>query len=357
MLKNLNKRMVDQVNDILISRIKMECPLCGEVHLVEERERDSTAIIKDEKISYKQKYYRCVNSDEDEACFIPASLMNENLLAARNAYRTAHHMLTSNEIVALRKQFGLTQKDFAKMLGWGEATVARYETKLIQDETHDDVLKKVREDALEARKYLERNRTQFPAEQYAGVLEIINQEIERTSSKFLTKKKIEASYIRYVDDHEANGGVILNIDKVCNMIKFFANHSSELFKVKLMKLLWYSDALSYKQYGHAMSGLVYQHMKMGALPIANRDLMDLVPVQILEDELNQVVSYKLLPSLDFDESVFSKEEQEVLCAVLKKFRNYTGKDIAAYMHEEVAYTQTAERGIIPYSLSKQIRDF
>ena len=121
------------MKDILISRIKMECPLCDEVHLVEERERDATAIIKEEKISYRQKYYLCVNSDEDENQFVPAKLMDENLLSARNAYRVVHNMLTSDEIIALRKKYDLTQKEFAKMLGWGEATIARYETKLIQD--------------------------------------------------------------------------------------------------------------------------------------------------------------------------------------------------------------------------------
>ena len=34
-----------------------------------------------------------------------------------------------------------------------------------------------------------------------------------------------------------------------------------------MKLLWYIDNLYYNQYGKAMTGLVYTHQKMGALPI------------------------------------------------------------------------------------------
>lgn len=98
-------------------------------------------------------------------------------------------------------------------------------------------------------------------------------------------------------------------------------------------------------------------MPMGALPIAHSDLMELVPVETIVDEYAQFDSYKILPDVDFDEDVFSVEEKAVLYAVLDKFKNYTGREIADYMHEEVAYTQTEDREVIPFSLSKMIRPF
>ncbi|MBR4290176.1 MAG: SocA family protein, partial [Oscillospiraceae bacterium] len=110
-------------------------------------------------------------------------------------------------------------------------------------------------------------------------------------------------------------------------------------------------------YNVSMSGLVYQHMPMGALPIVHSDLMDLVPVETIVDDYSQYESYRVLPSPDFSEDVFSAEEKDVLNAVVRKFRNYTGKEIANYMHEEVAYTRTKDREIIPYSLAKMIRPF
>ena len=60
---------------------------------------------------------------------------------------------------------------------------------------------------------------------------------------------------------------------------------------------------------------------------------------------------------DFSEDVFTAEEKDVLYAVLNKFRNFTGKSIAEYMHEELAYRQTREYEIIPFYLAKQIRPF
>jgi len=343
------------MKDIFVEKIMIECPMCGETHYVEKRQRISKAKIKDEYVEFNECYYKCLNDTELGGEFVPSKLMDENLLAARNAYRIAHQMMTSHDIVALRKKYGVTQKEFALMLGWGEITVARYETKLIQDETHDDVLKAVRDDALEARRYLERNKDSFTEERFNQILETIDREIDTTSVEYFALRKIEARYIRYQGDVNATGGIKIDTEKVRNMMNFFAQKCMSLFKVKLMKLLWYSDALYYQKHNVSMSGLVYQHMPMGALPIAHADLMELVSVEIIEDNNNQSISYKILPDKYFDEDVFTEEEKQVLYAVVNKFGNYTGKEIANYMHEETAYINTRENEVIPYSLAKLVR--
>ena len=118
----------------LIRKIQMECPLCDKIHEIEERTRIAKTIIKGEEVNYEETYYFCLNSDEDENEFVTGKMENENLLNARNAYRRAHELLTSDEIVAIRESYGLSQVDLAKLLGWGEETISRYENKAIQDD-------------------------------------------------------------------------------------------------------------------------------------------------------------------------------------------------------------------------------
>ena len=60
-----------------------------------------------------------------------------------------------------------------------------------------------------------------------------------------------------------NGFTVLNIDKIEAMISYIAEKVSNLFKVKLMKMLWYSDVLSFIGDGFAMTGMVYRHEPMG----------------------------------------------------------------------------------------------
>ena len=43
------------------------------------------------------------------------------------------------------------------------------------------------------------------------------------------------------------------------VISYIAENISNLFKVKLMKMLWYVDAFSYKLNGCSMAGMVYRH--------------------------------------------------------------------------------------------------
>ena len=116
-------------NGTLIRKIHMSCPLCDKTHEIEERKRTTTIIIKGEEVTYEERFYFCANSDEDENEFETGTMTNENLLNARNAYRVKMGLLTSDEIVAIRESYGLSQVDLAKLLGWGEATISRYESR------------------------------------------------------------------------------------------------------------------------------------------------------------------------------------------------------------------------------------
>ncbi|MEW4413738.1 type II TA system antitoxin MqsA family protein [Clostridium sp. AN503] len=128
----------------LIRKIHMNCPLCDKIHEVEERKRDTTMTVKGEEVAYEEKFYFCANADEDEAEFESGSMTNKNLLNARNAYRVKKGLLSSDEIVSIRENYGLSQVDWAKLLGWGEATISRYESKAIQDEAYDTMFRLVK---------------------------------------------------------------------------------------------------------------------------------------------------------------------------------------------------------------------
>lgn len=47
----------------------------------------------------------------------------------------------------------------------------------------------------------------------------------------------------------AHGNADLSLDKVVDVIRYFASSKNvtNLYKVKLMKLMWYADVLAYKK--------------------------------------------------------------------------------------------------------------
>lgn len=343
----------------LIKRIYVkDCPICDQAHEIEERETLIQAKIKGEIITYKEKYYYCKNADPDEREFVPTKMANKNLLAARDAYRKKHHLLSSSEIVDLRKDYNLSQVELAQLLGWGEATISRYESKSIQDESHDGMLQQIRKDPLIILNLLERNGSKFTQDKKKSIQEKVKRNLDLYGRENLSRQALESNYVAYLKPSDKNGQKRLNIDKLEAIISYFAFHVADLYKVKLMKMLWYVDSLSYKKYGYGITGLVYQHKSMGALPIGHRNMVDLANINVQEEWSNS--GYEMIhfyPSDKVKYSVLSVQDKEILDAVIAKFKDYNAKDIIRYMHEELAYKKTNEDEIISFSLAKKIRDF
>ena len=143
-----------------INRIEMQCPICGRKHEVEEISHKVTTIIKSEKIRYDAYYYICNAAAEDNE-FETGELLNRNIRNAQNSYRKVHGLLTTDEIVELREGYGLTQVELANLLGWGEATISRYESKAIQDESYDMMLRLIKDNPTYALQLLEKNSLKF----------------------------------------------------------------------------------------------------------------------------------------------------------------------------------------------------
>ena len=60
-----------------------------------------------------------------------------------------------------------------------------------------------------------------------------------------------------------------------------------------MKLLWYADFLFYKLYDKSMTGLVYQHLPLGAVPVAYNQILELPSIKVIEEMHNDYIGYKI----------------------------------------------------------------
>ncbi len=355
---NDKERRYIMENSTLIRKIHMDCPLCDKTHEVEERKRLATITLKGDKVSYEERFYFCAKADDTENEFESGSMSNSNLLNARNAYRVKHGLLTSDEIVAIRDSYGLSQVDLARLLGWGEATISRYESKAIQDEAYDTMLRLIKDNPLQALEFLKKNNNKFPSAKRFEVRAKIVEKLDSYGKEYLTRQAFEGEYANFEEPSDSNGFVLLNIDKIEAAISYIAENVANLFKVKLMKMLWYADALSYKVNGYAITGLVYRHNEMGALPIGHYSLMNLENLNIHEEvSINYDSMLHIYPSNDMDYSVLSDGDKNILDAVIRKFKNYKAKEIVDYMHDERAYRETNPGDIIPFSIAKEIKDF
>lgn len=342
-------------NSTLIRRVHMECPICDKVHEVEERTRQVMITIKGEEVIYEERFYYCAYVEEEEAEFESTKMSNENLLNARNAYRRKQGLLTSEEIVAIRESYGLSQVDLARLLGWGEATISRYESKAIQEEAYDVLLRLVGDNPLMALEFFKKNEKKFSDVKGKELRGRIIEKIEESGKEYLTRKAFEGEYAAYDIPSDSNGYTKLDIDKLEAIISYLAKEDSKLVKMKLMRMLWYLDALAYKKNGCAMTGLVYRHEEQGALPVGHCSLMNLQGVNVKEEvngDYNMVVH--VYPNERMDYSVIGDEEKKILDVVVERFR--VSKENVENMKEGEVYERTSVGAVIPFSLVRESKE-
>ena len=334
----------------------MNCPICGKNHEVELKERKAITIIKGLKVEYDEKYYICPDSEGDNE-FTTGSMENENLLNARNAYRKQKGLLTSYEIVEIRERYGLSQVDLSQVLGWGEATISRYESKAIQDAPYDNILRLIKNNPLVLYYFYIRNKENFNKNKEAVFLERINEELSKHGRENIARNKLESFYLNYMEPSITNGFQVLNIDKLELVINYLAKHVKYLYKVKLMKMLWYTDILFYQKNKKSLTGLVYQHANMGALPIGHDAILQLDNV-VFEEELAEDydnVRYHIMYNEKIDLKTLSNDEKRIIDSVITKFDTMKTKDVVDYMHEEEAYKKTKDGEIIDYNWADLIQ--
>lgn len=339
----------------ILKKELMNCPLCGKTHELELRESIATLEVKGDRVYFKEKYYICNNLKKNN-CFEKDEMSDENLLEARDAYRKKNQLLTSKEIKAIRNKFKLTQADFAIILGLGEVTITRYETKQIQDVSIDQIIRFVNDNPFVLLEYLEKRKDKFSDKKYNEIKENIKNSI---SKELIEINNLKIKYINFDEENEDNGNCILDIDKLSNVVAYIANKMQEekieLKKVVLMKILWYIDALRYKKYNKSLTGLVYVHEEFGALPIGHEEIMYLPSIEFIKKQINEEqFQYKIFKKNNYKIKKFDSKDQEIIDKVINKFKNFRSSEIADYMHKEDAYKNTMLLQIIPFSLTKTL---
>ena len=125
------------------------------------------------------------------------------------------------------------------------------------------------------------------------------------------------------------------------VILFFALNQVDLYKTKLMKLLWYADMMFFKSNVISITGMKYIHQKYGPVPYHHSLCLSIMEtlgvIELQEQEYGDIVLPKSDKSL-LDK--LSESELEVLKSVSSKFLYAKTKDISELSHKERSYQKT-----------------
>lgn len=329
------------------------CMCCMEEHEVKTVLVDEKATFKGKTVEYDALYLYC---DRAEELYMDEQQMQENDMRLKDAYRESEGLLTSAEIVAIRKQYGITQKDLCILLGWGSKTITRYESHQVQDRAHDTILKKISHDPEWFLSLLKDAKADLSPEAYQQYQDTAITLYEKNQDQYL-RRAIEAKYAKFYGSKVLHGNAELSLDKVVDVIRYFAASDQiiNLYKVKLMKLMWYADALSYKLRGYAITGLVYKALPMGAVPVGHESIIDLKDVPCEEIEINETNAYHFVLKSAIDFPTLSADDQQILDKVIQRFGMMKKEDLVEFMHQEKAYKKTDLWDVISFEYAAYLQ--
>lgn len=335
------------------------CPHCKMETKVLTKELEENYEIHKTQLTLTSKVVMC---SQCNSALWDEELEEENIKKAYAIYRSQRSLLAPEEIRSIRERYGLSQRSFSKVLGWGEITLHRYESGAIQDEAHDGLLKLIAK-PQNMLTLFEKNKGRLPS----GVAE----ELDKTL-RLLIVGSVEqppAQLPAVIETHELselNGYSAPRLDKLEGMMLFFAGADQPCFKTKLNKLMFYADFLHFNEYARSISGSRYLAYHHGPVPENYEVTIETMQYEGAIELSEEVFeSYKeggetvsgenVVAKADWQQAIFTDSEIKCLQYVAAYFKGWSAGKIEKYSHEESAYETTRRPGCISYSKANTLR--
>lgn len=278
------------------------------------------------------------------------SQLNYNQLV--NQYRAKYNIPFPEQIIDIRKKYGLSAKKMSEILGFGTNIYRQYEKGEIPNQSNAKLIQ-LAENPHEFKKLLE-----YCQGVDIKLLNKINSTIENLIEE-RKKKRFEIQLEKYLLGKslpsKLNGFKKPNMNRLSEMIVYFTE-KLEPYKTKLNKLLFYADFIAYKNSGFSISGLAYRAIPIGPVPnnfnsifeyLANNDVINICSDHFQDGGMGE--QFKPNNKKRFRKEHFTNAELEVLDNVANRFKNTLTNEIIEISHKEKAWTDNIDKkGLIDY---------
>jgi putative zinc finger/helix-turn-helix YgiT family protein len=321
------------------------CSACTKDVEVRIEERQEVLPVRGEDVEVDASVAVCTECGEDVWV---DELEDATLARAFDAYRARHHLLLPTEMRRIRQQWGLGQRAFSQLLGWGEISLHRYEKGSLQDSAHDAQLR-MAEHPENVRILLESNGDRLTPKQR----QVVESRLREMEDAHEHEAGCDEDFERLLADtaKESCPNVPLSLTKVREVVAFFAE-LPDMYVSKLAKLMFYADFLHYCRFTTSITGLAYAHAPNGPIPHRYErirdDLIENGLVNV-EERCGATWSGEILVSQrPPDCSVFAQSELQVLQTVLLSLSKLSSKRLSEMSHAETAWLRTGMGQLIPY---------
>ena len=308
---------------------KAYCSKCEQKQHYFIKQEDSTRKVKENTYTLNVKVAHCAVCDDE--VYIP-EISNQTQQAFFNTYRLDHQLLTVDEIVGIRKTIGLNQRDFSRLLGFGEITISRYELGSLPSKNNAQAISK-----LSDKKYLE--------EKYEQNMQLISEDGRRIIEYYLKLKGNTTGKVKYNQDKF--------FELTYLIIEEAKKNNENMTETKLNKLLFYADFNHYFKFGKGITGSKYLKLQFGPVPSYSQ----------LKYTKNPYITFYKTDDDKTQIEIISEPtkwhlndfEKKIVEAIYSYFKDSNAKKITDISHQENAWTNAVLCEEISYEYAKDLK--
>lgn len=325
----------------------MKCDICGSCETY-VKSYEHTYTIKEKEVKFTSDRRFCANCNN---LVYDSELDNLASKTAIGIYNK-NYGIEKEEIIKLRKKYDMSQDLFSKIIGCAKKTLISYEKGTsIPNDSYLIMIKSLIAKPETISTIIEANKEQFTDKEYEKINSKLSIFLANNTKQLLLNEDYQPT--------EFNGYTKMNKDKVYNIILYFAEKC--VLKTKLLKEMFYTDFLFYKENCKSITGLEYSKLTYGPVPdqfenILNKGLSEDI-INCKYDIISEYECYNISRKKKFDKTVFNDDELKILELVRKKFESYSSKDIVEFSHKEKAFLDTKYFNKISYDYAFDIESF
>jgi len=291
-----------------------------------------------EQYEYEHIAWLCEDSGEQ---FTDDESDTAGFVQVTNQYRAKYGIPYTDEIIAVRQRYGISAAKMSLILGIGVNQYRLYEQGEVPSVSNGRMIRSIMNPKVML-EMVESSKNELSESEYEKIISKVQAII--ASSEAYKMEQYETKRIFNTSRGADNGYAQLSLNRLKNIMLYILNRCDEVWCTKMNKLLFYTDFMSYRERGMAMTGLSYRAIDFGPVP----ERWDRVYSEFPEvrQELRQVgdfVGSVLIASAEAANTMFTDAELKVLDAICTHFGKITSREISRISHDEEAWLNHHEK--------------